>query len=168
MVELMPEGTWFMDKRLTSIEENPAGGVTLTFDDGSMYDADAVVGADGIKSKTRQILLGPDNPDAKPKYSGEFGYRSLVPMEKAVEVLGEDFAKNGNVNIAKGALTTTYPVEKGTMLNIVAARDQQTWDDQSWVLPADKDTVEKEFEQTGPQMKKVVSLLDNPQKWSLW
>jgi salicylate hydroxylase len=157
-----------MDKRLVSIEENPSGGVTLTFDDGTMFDADAVVGADGIKSKTRQILLGPDNADAKPKYSGEFGYRSLVPMDKAVDVLGEDFAKNGNVNISDGALTTTYPVEKGTMLNVVAARDKPTWDDPSWVVPADKETVEEDFKGTGPQMQKIVSLLEDPQKWSLW
>ncbi|OAL39284.1 hypothetical protein AYO20_01602 [Fonsecaea nubica] len=168
MVSLMPDGTWHMDKRLTTIEENLSGGVTLSFEDGTMFDADAVVGADGIKSKTRQILLGPDNPDAKPKYSGEFGYRSLVPMEKAVEVLGEDFAKNGNVNISDGALTTTYPVEKGTMLNVVAARNQPTWDDPNWVIPANKETVEEEFKGTGPQMQKVVSLLENPQKWSLW
>ncbi|ETI20207.1 hypothetical protein G647_08241 [Cladophialophora carrionii CBS 160.54] len=168
MVALMPEGTWHMDKRLVSIDENPSGGVTLTFDDGTMFDADAVVGADGIKSRTRQLLLGEDNPDAKPKYSGEFGYRSLVPMDKAVDVLGEDFAKNGNVNIADGALTTTYPVEKGTMLNVVAARDQPTWDDANWVVPANKQMVEEEFKSTGPQMQKVVSLLENPQKWSLW
>ncbi|KIX96228.1 uncharacterized protein Z520_08006 [Fonsecaea multimorphosa CBS 102226] len=168
MVSLMPEGTWHMDKRLTTIEENPSGGVSLSFEDGTMFDADAVVGADGIKSRTRQILLGADNPDAKPKYSGEFGYRSLVPMDKAAAVLGEDFAKNGNVNISDGALTTTYPVEKGTMLNVVAARDQPTWDDPSWVIPANKEMVEEEFKETGPQMQKVVSLLENPQKWSLW
>ncbi|OAP55327.1 hypothetical protein AYL99_10300 [Fonsecaea erecta] len=168
MVSLMPEGTWHMDKRLTSIEENPSGGVTLGFEDGTKSDADAVIGADGIKSRTRQILLGEDNPDAKPKYSGEFGYRSLVPMDKATEVLGENFAKNGNVNISDGALTTTYPVEKGTMLNVVAARDQPTWDDPSWVIPANKEMVEREFKESGPQIQKVVSLLENPQKWSLW
>ncbi|KIX08903.1 uncharacterized protein Z518_03560 [Rhinocladiella mackenziei CBS 650.93] len=168
MVSLMPEGTFHMDKRLESLEENPSGGITLTFADGTMFDADAVVGADGIKSKTRQILLGEENPDSRPKYSGEYAYRSLVPMDEAVDVLGEDFAKNGNVNIADGALTTTYPVERGTMLNVVAARDQPTWENPSWVIPANKASIEEEFKDTGPKMRQVVSLLKEPQKWSLW
>lgn len=89
-------------------------------------------------------------------------------MDEACEVLGDDFAKNGNVNVAPGGLTTTYPVEKGKMLNIVAARDQPTWDSPDWVVPADEDTVKEEFKDCGPKMQQVVSLLKKPQKWSLW
>lgn len=170
MVSLMPDGTFHMDKRLKSLTQTSAGGFTLIFEDGSQVDADAVVGADGVKSKTRQLLLGEDNPDSYPKYSGEFGYRSLVPMDDAVEVLGEDFAKNGNVNVGDGALTTTYPVEKGTMLNVVAARNQPTWDDPNWVVPANKESIQEEFKDAGAgaKMQDVVSLLQKPQKWSLW
>lgn len=89
-------------------------------------------------------------------------------MHLACEVLGADFAKNGNVNIGPGGLTTTYPVEKGTMLNVVAARDQPTWDSAEWVVPADHETVTQEFEQYGLKMRQVVSLLKNPKKWALW
>lgn len=69
----MPEGTFHMNKRLQDLVKEQSGGYTLIFQDGTKVEADAVVGADGIKSKTRQILLGEDNPDAYPKYSGEFG-----------------------------------------------------------------------------------------------
>lgn len=164
----MPEGTFHMGKRLDSLEELSNGRFNMKFEDGQQFEADAVIGADGIKSKLRQILLGKDNPESYPKYSGEFGYRSLVPMEDAIAVLGEEFARNGNVNIADGALTTSYPVEKGSMLNIVAARDQEKWEDESWILPADKKTVEEEFKGCGKRMRQVVSLLKDPQKWSLW
>lgn len=168
MVALLPEGTFHMGKRLTEIINHPSGSFTLAFDDGTQVDADAVIGADGVKSKARQILLGEDNPQSFPKYSGEFGYRSLIPMEEAVKVLGEEFTKTGNVNICDGALTTTYPVEKGTMFNIVAARDQPTWDDPEWVLPANKELIQEEFKTTGAKMQQIVSLLKDPQKWSLW
>ena len=168
MVSLMPEGTFHFDKRLSKLEEHPDGSFTLIFEDGFEHNADAVVGSDGVKSRTRQILLGEDNPDAYPKYSGEFGYRSLVPMEEAVAVLGEEYPRNGNVNIAEGALTTTYPVEKGTLLNVVCARDQPEWDDPNWIIPADKEVVKEEFKNTGKRMQQVVSLLKDPQKWALF
>jgi salicylate hydroxylase len=73
MVNLMPEGAFHMNKRVESLATNPSGGCTLNFQDGTTVEADAVIGADGIKSRIRQILLGKDNPDAYPKYSGEFG-----------------------------------------------------------------------------------------------
>ncbi|KAI9665458.1 MAG: hypothetical protein M1831_001600 [Alyxoria varia] len=168
MAALMPDGTFYFNKRLNDLVKLPSGSFTLAFEDGTYVDADAVIGTDGVKSKIRQTLLGPDNPDSYPKYSGEFGYRSLVNMDEAVEVLGEDFAKNGNVNIGDGALTTTYPVEDGTMFNIVAARDQPTWESSDWVLPANKETIQEEFKDTGSKMQDVVSLLKDPQKWSLW
>lgn len=128
MVTLLPEGTFHMNKRLRDLVKRPSGGFAVTFDDGTEVEADAVIGSDGIKSKTRQILLGEDNPDAYPKYSGEFGYRGLVPMNDAIEVLGEDFAKNGNVNAGNGALTTTYPVEKEacSILSLLAINQHGT------------------------------------------
>ena len=89
-------------------------------------------------------------------------------MDRACEVLGEDFARNGNVNIGPGGLTTTYPVEKGTMLNVVVARDQPTWDSPEWVVSADKEAITQEFKDYGPKMRQVVSLLKNPKKWALW
>ena len=75
MATLMPEGIFHMNKRLQELIKEPSGGYTLIFQDGTKVKADAVVGADGIKSRTRQIVLGDDNPDAWPKYSGDIGIR---------------------------------------------------------------------------------------------
>lgn len=168
MASLMPEGTFHLGKKLDTLTENSNGSYTLRFEDGSHFSADALIGADGIKSKLRSMLLGEDNPESYPEYAGEFGYRSLVPMEEATAVLGGSFAKNGNVCIADGCLTTTYPVEKGTMLNVIAAREQLEWNDPSWIVPADAETVREDFKNTGEPMRRIVSLVRSPQKWSLW
>lgn len=82
------------DKRLERIdEEEEGGGVRITFTDGSVSRADAVVGCDGIKSRTREILLG-DDRKAKCGYSGKYAYRCLIPMPEAVAALGEEKAAN--------------------------------------------------------------------------
>lgn len=81
-------------KRVEGMEEVD-GGVQITFADGTVATAAAVVGCDGIKSKTREILLGSDRlAEAKCGYSGKYAYRCLIPMEKAVEALGEEKAAN--------------------------------------------------------------------------
>ena len=168
LVELLPPGTFHMAKRLVDIETKKNGSYTLTFADGSSVGATVVVGGDGIKSKCRQLLLGKDSPEALPKFAGEFAYRGMVPMEKAVSVLGDEFARNSMVNMAPGRLTTTYPVEKGTLLNLVAAQSLDKWEHDEWIVPTTKEAVLKDFEGCGPVMQKVISMMDKPAMWALF
>lgn len=81
-------------KRLERIEEDEAG-LRITFCDGTVVRADAVIGCDGIKSRTREIMLGDENlAQAKCGYSGKYAYRGLIPMTDAIEALGEERAAN--------------------------------------------------------------------------
>ena len=168
LVSLLPDGSFHMGKRLVDIKKRDTGKYSLTFADETSVDADVVVGSDGIKSKCRQILLGEHSPDAEPKFAGEFAYRGMVPMEKAVAVLGDEFARNSMVNIGPGSLTTTYPIEKGTLLNLVAARTISKWEHDEWVIPSTPSAAQHDFANCGPLMQKIVSLIDNPSKWALF
>lgn len=167
LVSLLPEESFHMGKRLVDITTRH-NKYTLHFADGQSVDADVVVGADGIKSKCRQILLGENSPDANPKFAHEFAYRAMVPMERAVAVLGEEFARNSMVNVGPDSLTTTYPVEKGTLLNLVACRSLKNWEHDEWVLPSSQEAVKSDFRGCGPVMQKVVSMMDKPSKWALF
>jgi 6-hydroxynicotinate 3-monooxygenase len=63
-----------MGKRLASLEQ--VGEVVhLTFEDGSKTEADLVIGADGINSKVRENLLGPEPPE----FRGRVSYRAIIP-----------------------------------------------------------------------------------------
>lgn len=59
--------------RLQSFEQDE-GGVTAHFQDGSSAHGDLLVGADGIGSRTRELLLG--DP---PRYSGYVGWQGVAP-----------------------------------------------------------------------------------------
>ena len=168
LTSLLPEGSFHMGKRLVDITTKQNGSYTLHFADGQSADADVVVGGDGIKSKCRQILLGEDSPEANPKFAKEFAYRAMVPMERAVAVLGEEFARNSMVNMGPDSLTTTYPVEKGTLLNLVACRSLSKWEHAEWIVPSSQEAVKSDFAGCGPVMQKVVSMMDNPSKWALF
>lgn len=66
-----------MGTSLTSLESD-AGGVDATFTDGTARRYDLVVGADGLYSRTRELLF----PEVQPKYCGQGVWRAGVPRPK--------------------------------------------------------------------------------------
>ena len=76
--------------------------MTLHFQDGTTITADVAIGADGIHSKVRQILIGAEL--AAPVFSGAVVYRGTVPMDKAIEVLGSEHAHNATLLCGPGKL----------------------------------------------------------------
>ena len=77
--------------------------MVLHFKDGTSATADAVVGADGIHSTVRKFLL--PEKYVEPVFTGTVAYRGLVPMDKAVEKLGAEFAQNSMMLCGPG----TFP-----------------------------------------------------------
>lgn len=77
-----------MGRRVTHIENTESGRYLLKFADRTSVATDVVVGADGIKSRCRQILFGENSAEACPKYAKEIASRGMVPMGRAVVVLG--------------------------------------------------------------------------------
>jgi 2-polyprenyl-6-methoxyphenol hydroxylase-like FAD-dependent oxidoreductase len=57
LVERLPEGSLHVDMQMTAFTED-ASGVHLRFADGTTYDADILIGADGIDSSVRKQLWG--------------------------------------------------------------------------------------------------------------
>jgi salicylate hydroxylase/6-hydroxynicotinate 3-monooxygenase len=74
LLSVLPAGIVHLGCKLAALDE--AGGkVTLTFADGSRATADAVVGADGVHSVVRDIIVGPDAP----VHRGRIAYRAVFP-----------------------------------------------------------------------------------------
>ena len=71
---LIPAEAIHRGMKLAGLDER-AGRVTLTFEDGTRAQSDAVVGADGVHSVVREIIVGPDTPIHK----GRIAYRAVFP-----------------------------------------------------------------------------------------
>jgi 2-polyprenyl-6-methoxyphenol hydroxylase-like FAD-dependent oxidoreductase len=70
------------EHRLEQLQMQPEGGVTAHFQNGSSVHGAALIGADGINSSTRQLIL-PDAP--KPRFTGlvDTGGFTILPQLKA-------------------------------------------------------------------------------------
>jgi salicylate hydroxylase len=170
LVRLIPEGTTKFGKRLVDIEELVEGGVKLKFADGETVVADAVVGCDGIKSTTRDIMFGKDGKSVKPNFAGEYAYRALVPADIAVETLGDELAKNCQLYVGHRGHIMSYPVEHGKFINIAAARkkDDFKWDHENWIIPSTTENMVKDFEGWGRNIIDLMSRFEMKDKWGFY
>jgi salicylate hydroxylase len=157
-------------KHVEALTQLENGRVQIKFKDGSTAEADAVVGCDGIKSRVRLLLLGNDAPAARAQFTGKYAYRGLIPMDKAVDLLGDELARNSQMYFGYHGHMLTFPIERGKTMNVVAFKTSKTgkWEDQRWVVPMKREEMEKDFEDWGQDVKSVLSLMEKTDLWALF
>ncbi len=175
MVKLVPEGVAHFAKHLDRIEGNDdVNGerpLTLHFHDGTTAQADAVVGTDGIKSRVRQIILGQDNPAAHAHYTHKYAYRGLIPIQKAIDTLGEDNAVNAKLYTGQNGHVLTFPINHGETMNVVAFyTNSKDWpDSQKLTLPTHREHALRDFKDFGPKVMSILNLLeDDLDRWAIF
>ena len=80
LVDVFDPNLAHFHKRCTSVTESPTNPERLVvhFQDGSTFEADVVLGADGVKSLVRQVVIG--RADA-PEPTGDAAYRAIISTD---------------------------------------------------------------------------------------
>lgn len=145
------------------------GRVKLTFADGRIACADAAIGCDGIRSQLRRILL--EAEEAQPVFSGNYAYRGLIPMDRAVAALGDRSARNAHHRIGYGGHVLTFPIDKGKTMNVVAFRTKsdRVWPaDAEWVTAATKEQMHADFAGWGQDVHAILDMMERSDMWALF
>lgn len=166
LVRLLPEGSASFNKTFVSFAE-AEGGVVLTFADGSVATASALVGCDGIKSSTRKLIHG---LDAEPEFSGYVGYRAMAPREAVEKVLGKELAGTGNLYLCPSGHAVAYPVEHGSALNIFATTTPPggVWKDKEWRVPLKEGELAHACRELHPGVLKLIQEHGNGETWAVF
>ncbi|KAI1143689.1 FAD/NAD(P)-binding domain-containing protein [Hypoxylon sp. FL0543] len=172
LVKVIPQEIVELKKRLDTIEEKGIDGrLQLNFTDGTSAEADAVIGCDGIKSRVRELLFGSEHPASYPHYTHKIAYRALVPMDKAIEALGEYKARNQHNHVGPNAHLIHYPVANQTMINATAfLSDPEEWpDDKVTVVPGLRKDLEAAFADWNPCLTALIKHFpENLEKWAVF
>lgn len=171
LIKLVPENVAHFGKRLEKYEEKADGKLLMHFKDGTTAEADALIGADGIKSKIRESMFGVGHPCVVPSFTGCVAYRGVVPMDLAVKAVGEEKAKNSSIFMGSGGHVLTMPIEKGKLLNIVAFhRTYEDWKDTVHLTrPATRADALQAFASFGEDVKNLLMLTnENLDVWAIF
>ena len=103
-------------------------GTSVSLADGRVFDADVLVGADGVKSVIRRRF-----GDDAPHFTGHVAWRCLVPVTPDIQDLS-DFP---GIIIGPGAMLNRYNVRDSRIMNFVFFARQEGWNEEGWMTPAD-------------------------------
>jgi len=148
--------------RLIAIDHT-GSGVTAHFANGATVQADALLGADGVRSTARKILIG----DEAPEFAGQIAYRCLITRADAAPYLG---AGNAVVSIGAARIFNRYLIRAGDLLNVIGIAQSDTWAQEGWSTPATNAEFAARFEGFHPDVLGLIRAAP-PQsliKWGLF
>jgi salicylate hydroxylase len=146
--------------RLTAIRDR-GDCVEAHFENGAEITADVLVGADGIHSTVRRLLLGPEQP----RFTGCIAYRGLVPAARLAP-LGLEVASNNWMG--PGQHFVHYFVAGGELVNFVAVIERETWTRESWTDRGEKADVLEAYAGWHEQVRSIIDAVDETFIWALF
>ncbi|MEU6219986.1 FAD-dependent monooxygenase [Streptomyces sp. NPDC047022] len=131
----------------------------LHFDDGSTADADAVIGADGIRSAVRAQLLGD-----QPRFSGHQVFRGVVPARHAPRL-----AENPRVAIwmGPGQHCVAYPISGGRLISFAASAPAGDWSVESWTAEGHLTDLLDTYGGWAGELRELLSGAPTVTRWAL-
>ncbi|MFO1160627.1 MAG: FAD-dependent monooxygenase [Reyranellaceae bacterium] len=145
--------------RLVGLDEK-ADRVVARFDNGASIEADLLIGADGIHSRVRHLVFGPE----KPRFTGCVAWRGLVPAERIAHLDIEVASHNW---MGPGAHCVNYWVSAGRFINVVCVVEHGAWTSESWTDRGRVEDVLALYEGWHPTVRGLISSFPETFVWAL-
>jgi salicylate hydroxylase len=143
-------------EKVVSVEETNEGIIARTAS-GKEYRGAALIGADGLWSTIRQIVVG----DGKPKPAGHITYRAVLPATE----MPEKFRWREMVIWAGEKVHLVhYPLRTGELFNLVAVFHSNRYEE-GWDSYGDPTELHERFAKT---CEPVRTLLNKIESWRMW
>ena len=148
-----------LNHRLAMVTQNGAQA-EARFEGGDVARAAYLIGADGLHSKVRQSLFGPD----KPEFAGAVAWRGLVPMGKLPSHIAQMLGTNW---LGPHGHVLHYPVRRGELMNFISFVERDDWRVESWVTQGTRDELANDFRGWHEDVHTIIRHIATPFKWAM-
>jgi 3-hydroxybenzoate 6-monooxygenase len=151
-------------KDVVAVESRPDRAV-VSCADGSVYEARALVGADGLWSTTRRLLVD----DSPPLCAGYVAYRGTIPMDKMTGHAGLDELNDMVIWTGPELHFVHYPVRRGELCNLVVSFRSKRYtveaeDSDDWGTEEELDAA---FDNPCEQVRDGIRLINRDRRWPI-
>jgi salicylate hydroxylase len=159
LAKSLPPGVVHTGHRCTGLEQS--GEIArVRFANGVTFEADIVVGADGIHSELRPYVF----PPSQPVFHGSVAYRGTVPHERVPDWPNERW----QMWLGKGKHFLVFPLRAGRIINYVGFVPADEEMKESWSAPGDPDVLRAEFAGWDSRIESLLAKVEKTFRWALY
>ncbi|GAB1318513.1 hypothetical protein MFIFM68171_08723 [Madurella fahalii] len=160
----VPPERMHVSKKLDRVEKAKDESLTLHFADGTTHECDILIGADGIHSVVRKLVLGADDPAASPRNTGWWTAMTLQPYAAAQASLGKDAVNFEDPHehswIGRGCFLMHNLLGNGQLVQlVVAAKEEEAEGSDRWVRTVSADELTRLYQNWPPHLSRAVDSL---------
>lgn len=158
LASIVPAENLALGKKLVEAKET-ASNVQLKFEDGTSAEADILIGADGVHSLIRELLLGAEQP----KTSGRVAYRATLPASLIPGEIDECTKWWG----PDRHIVAYYTTRKRDEVYFVTSVPEPEWTKESWSATGDLGQLREAFKGFHEQVQRVLAACPKVHKWAI-
>ncbi|HEY0911836.1 MAG TPA: FAD-dependent monooxygenase [Bradyrhizobium sp.] len=152
-------GTIRYDHKLAGIDETP-GGVTLSFENGATAEADIAIGADGIRSKVREAMLGFEEP----RFIGRIAPRAVFPADR---IAGDPIRDCTKWWAPDRHVLAYYMTARRDEVYVMAALPADRWDGDGSPIRGSRDGFVAAFAGCHPDLRRAAAAATDVTVWPI-
>ena len=158
--KVVTPNTIVFNHRLVGLDET-GDAVILAFDNGFRVEADIVIGADGIRSKVREHLLGSEPP----RFAGAVAQRAIFPTARLRGLGIPDCTKWWGPD--RHALPY-FMTNRRDEIYVIGVLPAQAWDSDASSLPSSRNEMLEAFSGFHDDLRKVLEVAEDVSLWPIY
>jgi 2-polyprenyl-6-methoxyphenol hydroxylase-like FAD-dependent oxidoreductase len=161
LYSVLPPEIVHLNKKLVGLDQAD-GQVTLSFADGTKAQADAVIGADGVHSLVREIIVGPDEPIHK----GRIAYRAIFDSA----LMSGEIAPSRTKWWGPDRHIVIYytKADRSELYFVTSVPEPGDWiTKESWSAKGDVKELRTAYEGFHPEVQMVLNACPDCHKWAI-
>jgi 6-hydroxynicotinate 3-monooxygenase len=140
--------------------DEAADGLTLSFKNGAMAEADLAIGADGIRSKVRDIILGP----APPRFIQRIAPRAIFPASRIAGTPIRDCTKWWGPD---RHVLAYYMTSRRDEVYVMGAVPADRWEGDDAPIRGSREHFAAAFSDFHPDLRRIVEAATDVMVWPI-